>query len=318
MIRRKVIKLVSQVSARTRVIRTIDRINGRKGGVIVVFHQPTYDVLSSQLGYLAEVYTFVSLDEFVGRLEGGKSTIGLAAITFDDGVGAVTEAGATLALKYGWPMTFYLPTRYLDTGEPYWFLELDHLLRAAAGQTLEVNGISFPLTDSKSLSRTSEALRKQFKKLSTAEEATALLKQIRRSLFGSSDRPGGLRVPSPIPWDRVRKLATHEEISFQAHTINHLAVSRLSTSALMEELEGSRRRIQEVTGKEVHHFCYPYGSPDEIGTSAPATVRKLFRSGTTTGRGRCASGVDLALLPRIPLDEADTEEVVALKVGSAR
>jgi peptidoglycan/xylan/chitin deacetylase (PgdA/CDA1 family) len=117
---------------------------------------------------------------------------------------------------------------------------------------------------------------------------------------------------------RVRELAAREELSFEAHSISHLAVSRLPEERLQKEMEGSRARVEELTGRRVNHFCYPYGSPNEVGTVAPSLVRKLFHSGTTTSRGRCSAGVDLALLPRVPLDEGDSEEVAALKVGTAR
>jgi hypothetical protein len=86
----------------------------------------------------------------------------------------------------------------------------------------------------------------------------------------------------------------------------------------MKELVDSKRRIEEDTGRPVEHFCYPYGSDLDIGTEAPALVRKLFRSGTTMTRGRCSPEQDVALLPRIPLYEGDREEVVAFKIGTAR
>jgi peptidoglycan/xylan/chitin deacetylase (PgdA/CDA1 family) len=283
-----------------------------------VFHEPTPDVLSRQLNQVARMYTFVALDEFVDRLAKAKSTVGIAAITFDDGVGAVTEAGAALAAVHGWPMTFYLPTRYLDTRLPYWFLELDLLLKRGAGQTLQLGSERFSLGDPSSIAATSQLLRARFKTLATEEEVEHLLRRIRRSLFADDERPLGLSFPEPIGWDRVRQLAKRSEVSFEAHTINHLAVSRITEEKLISEMQGSRSRIEEITGRPVNHFCYPYGSPNEIGPAAPKKVRELFRSGTTTSRGRCSAGVDLALLPRVPLDELDSEEVVELKVSTAR
>src|SRR5436309_1696606 len=136
-------------------------------------------------------------------------------------------------------------------------------------------------------------LRSCFKALSTEEQVDDGLRQIRRSLFGCEHRPSGLSIPEPIPWDRVRQLAAHDELSFEAHSISHLAVSRLSEERITKELEGSRARIEGQTGRRVQHFCYPYGSRNEVGTVAPNVVRKLFRSGTTTDRGRCSKGVDL-------------------------
>ena len=115
------------------MVGTLDRMNGRRGGVILVFHETTPEILQRQLDQIAQRYTFISLDAFVDRLIAGKSTTGVCAITFDDGIGSVTETASALAITRGWPMTFYLPTRYLDTGEAYWFFELGLLLKRAAG-----------------------------------------------------------------------------------------------------------------------------------------------------------------------------------------
>ena len=318
MLRQKTVKLASRVLAKTPILRVLDRNNGRRGGVILVFHEMAAELLSRHLSRLERVYRFISLDEFVTRLIENKSTAGLAAITFDDGVGWVTEGAAKLAIARKWPMTFYLPTRYLDTLEPYWFLELDLLLNRAAGSKLTLGKETFSLAGAAAIAGTSKTLRGYFKARTTAEEVDSLLRRIRLSLFGSENRPAGLSIPGPISWDRVRELAANEEVSFQAHSISHLAVSRLTEETLKNELEGSRARIWELTRRPVDHFCYPYGSPGEIGTAAPNVVRKLFRSATTTTRGRCHEGVDLALLPRVPIDDMDSEEVMELKVGTAR
>lgn len=316
--RRQIVKLASSVLARTRLAGTLDRLNGRRGGVILVFHETTPEILRRQLDQVEQRYAFISLDAFVDRLIAGKSTTGVCAITLDDGIGPVTEAASALAITQGWPMTFYLPTRYLDTGEAYWFLELDLLLTHAAGANVVFEGMALNLGSREGIDRASKTLRAHFITLPSYDAVTHALRHLRRSLLGVETRPEGLDVPLPIPWERVRQLARHDELSFEAHTVSHLALSRLTDDHLIAEMEDSRARIQEVTGRPVRHFCYPYGRPNEVGRVAPTHARSRFRSATTTDRGRCASGVDLALLPRVALDIADSEKVVAFKVGSAR
>ena len=56
------------------MVGTLDRMNGRRGGVILVFHETTPEILQRQLDQIADQYTFVSLDAFVDRLIAGKST----------------------------------------------------------------------------------------------------------------------------------------------------------------------------------------------------------------------------------------------------
>ncbi|HEX4997627.1 MAG TPA: polysaccharide deacetylase family protein [Terriglobia bacterium] len=315
--RRQVVQLLASAMS-PHLTRAMNRINGRRGGVILVFHEITGPRLETQLNQVAEAYSFVSLDEFVSRLAAGKSTNGVCAITFDDGIGPVTEDASAIAVARGWPMTFYLPTRYLDTGEPYWFLELDLLLERAPGKGFEFDGGWHSLDGPTARAGASVFLRSYFKKRTSVQEVTDSLRALRRALLENESRPMDMPVPAPVSWERVRQLAAREELSFQAHTVNHLALSRLSEEGLISEMESSRVRIEEVTGRPVNHFCYPYGSPNEVGRIAPDFVRSRFRSATTTDRGRCAPGVDLALLPRVPLDGADSEEVVAFKVGSAR
>jgi len=144
------------------------------------------------------------------------------------------------------------------------------------------------------------------------------MRSIRLALFGSEERSKVLPIPAPISWDRVQELAKHNEISFEAHTVSHLAMSRLSDSECTREMEYSSRRIESMTGRRVRHFCYPYGGHQEIGTTAPQTVRRFFRSATTTNRGRCSNRADLALLPRVLIDGEDSTEIAAFKVTSAR
>ena len=83
-------------------------------------------------------------------------------------------------------------------------------------------------------------------------------------------------------------------------------------------MERCCERIEEVTGRRVEHFCYPFGGVPEIGDAAPRIARRRFRSATTLLRGRCGAGADVAYLPRVPLYEGDSEPVVALKVATAR
>jgi peptidoglycan/xylan/chitin deacetylase (PgdA/CDA1 family) len=316
--RDKAITLTSQVFAKARITRALHKINGRRGGIILVFHEISHEQLSKHLTQLSQLYTFISLSEFVSRLAQGKSTSGLAVITFDDGYGPVIESAAQLAQLHGWPMTFFLPTRFLDTGEPYWYQELKPLLERATCERITVGSMSLLLRDQGSIAKTLDVLDRRFRSLSCFDEVNELLRSIRYASLGSQERPPDLPTSQPIPWKRVRELVTREELSFEAHSVNHLALSRLTEEVVREEMMQSRARIEEITGRKVQHFCYPYGGLGEIGPLAPRIARSLFRSATTMLRGRCHKDSDPAMLPRIPLYELDSEQRLALKVGVAR
>jgi peptidoglycan/xylan/chitin deacetylase (PgdA/CDA1 family) len=302
----------------TSFTRRIHGFNNRHGGIIVAFHEISLAQLSKHLNCLSQLYTFVSLSEFVKRLREGKSTSNLAAITFDDGYAEVVESAAQLAEVNSWPMTFFIPTRYLDTRQPFWFQELRHLFQSFKHQSVTLRGKTFKLRDKASISKTLNILNRWFIVLDSLEQVDELLREIRYTLSGSEQRLSNLPACQPVAWTRVCELLSHEELSFQAHSVSHLALSCLPEDSVREEMLRSRARIEEVTARKVEHFCYPYGGVAEIGAIAPSVARSLFSSATTMVRGRCHKDADPAMLPRIPLYETDSEQRVMLKISVAR
>lgn len=318
MIRAEILRLASRLSASSGLSTLAERWHSRRGGVILAYHEIPGPVLASHLEVIGRMYRFVPLGEYLDRLVAGRATSGLAVITFDDGPAEVIEAAAEISEASGTPMTFYLPTRFLDTGEPYWFQELSPLMRRAPSGRLEIDGMKLHFSDPALFEGARERLGGLFRRAGSAGELEELLRRVRRALTGSEERPPGLEVPLAPTWDRVAELARRPELDFQSHSVNHLALGRLGEAEIEREMSESRRRIEEATGRRVDHFCYPYGGLAEIGDLAPVVARRLFRSGVTMSRGRCRAGLDTALLPRVPLYDSDTVEMVKLKLALAR
>lgn len=44
-----------------------------------------------------------------------------------------------------------------------------------------------------------------------------------------------------------------------SHTLSHPRLTRLSSARLREEIFSSRSKLEDLFGRPVHHFCYPYG-----------------------------------------------------------
>lgn len=55
----------------------------------------------------------------------------------------------------------------------------------------------------------------------------------------------------------IRLLASEFEVG--AHTLNHVVLTRVSTDVAREEIIGSRKWIEDVTGKACVVFCFPEG-----------------------------------------------------------
>src|SRR5438105_846133 len=63
--------------------------------------------------------------------------------------------------------------------------------------------------------------------------------------------------PRRMPDTRIRALAARHEIA--AHSLNHPDLTLLSRADKRQEIEGSRKWLEDVTGEPVSMFCYPFG-----------------------------------------------------------
>ncbi len=82
-----------------------------------------------------------------------------------------------------------------------------------------------------------------------------------------------------------------------SHTQNHPRLTQCSDEALLHELIGSKRDLEEMSGAQVTQFCYPYGDVD--GRVAAAAINAGYVAATTVYRGRARAGDDLMMLKRV-------------------
>ncbi|MEE1942955.1 polysaccharide deacetylase family protein [Streptomyces sp. TRM 70361] len=86
-----------------------------------------------------------------------------------------------------------------------------------------------------------------------------------------------------------------------SHGMLHIELTGIGDEALRRETEGSRRLLEELTGRPVPGFCYPYGTVD----------RRVARAVRAAGYGY-ACAIDPGpltgtyALPRVHVGEADT------------
>jgi peptidoglycan/xylan/chitin deacetylase (PgdA/CDA1 family) len=282
------------------------------GGFVLAFHNLTPERFRELICALRPNEP-VPLSLIVDRVKAGKSTNGLFAITVDDGVGDTVRTIAAVAIRTHWPVTFFLPTGYLDNpgGMPFqWLRNLEPRL---LNRRLEIAGETVDLSNPLSCERFEERMNR-VRDAGPPEEYVrciqALVEGAVRNGWISRDE---IAPPEPISWEEVTALSAHPEIRFESHGVTHTAVSALSRDQLETELRVSRHRISLHTNQSCRHFCYPFGGPRSIGDDSPRVVARYYDSAVTMSRGRLR-GRNLCLLPRIPLYAEDTAALVRLKV----
>jgi len=118
-----------------------------------------------------------------------------------------------------------------------------------------------------------------------------------------------------LPEERV---LTHDElrglagdgVEIGAHSVDHLRLPELTPGAAREQLERSRRELEEIVDRPVQSMAYPFGQYDE------RTVAAARSAGYETACGCSGPGPWAALsLPREPIFGATSDRRFRLKVA---
>lgn len=97
-----------------------------------------------------------------------------------------------------------------------------------------------------------------------------------------------------------------------SHTMNHVNLSKCSSSKAREEIYQSKIDLESKFNTEIRHFCYPYGSfNDEV---IDMVERSGYITATTTKRGRSKINENFFLLPRIQITHHTLPHLFLLKI----
>jgi len=120
-----------------------------------------------------------------------------------------------------------------------------------------------------------------------------------------------------LRWTEVRELC-NSGIEFGSHSVSHRRLVELTRHELSEEVATSKRVIEDMTGREVTLFSYPYRFPEENLAFTRSLGELLdesgYRGGVTTVIGRSRAKHDLRFLPRLPMNDCDDTRLLRAKL----
>lgn len=284
-------------------------LNKIPGGYILSFHEVSPEIFESHIKSLSPSKP-ISLEEMVQRFKLGKSTKDCFAITFDDGVRDTVLKNWEVCLKNNWPVTFYLPTNYINGDNlPYQKIELIE-------KFLNKKFYDLPQTDTKNLKKLSKKkiITELYKMIYVCDKSKVNLYLDHFTKQITNYDTVKENMPKAISWSEIKDISKNQLSSFQSHSVSHTAVSALSEEEIKNEMIESKDAIEQCTGKKVNSFCYPYGAAKSINKLSVQLASKYFDSATTLIRGRLKES-NLYYLPRIDFYEENKISFVRLKVA---
>ena len=250
-----------------------------------------------QMEYLSAHCSLCSLDEAVARLARNDLPDKAVVVTFDDGYHDNFLHAFPIMRRYSIPATIFLATGAIGSGKMIWHDRVFQAFRMTKVAALEglpgiENNIAVGTLDER---LTAQARVLQLLWELPDEERFDRINRLEQCLaIDNDDPPAGLM----LEWNEVSAMV-ESGISFGSHTISHPMLSKLPERRLREEIEQSKRIIENKIKGPITGFAYPVGRKQDFNDRVKAVVREAgYQCALTTVFGVNEAGQDLFELRR--------------------
>jgi peptidoglycan/xylan/chitin deacetylase (PgdA/CDA1 family) len=242
------------------------------------------------LDWIGLRYRFVSLDELAVRMGNNKTTgKPLAAVTFDDGYRDVYQNAFPILKRKGIPAAVFVVTNLIGTDRLLVHDELHLLLLAMLAQPCisrerrwrdlvailgltehQSDRLTRRLVDANNPFQATRALLESAP-VSALERFVDVLRD--RFRFQESD----LERFRMLDWDMLSEMIANC-VTVGSHTRSHAMLAHESSQVIRDEVDGSRRKLEQQLGVPIRHFAYPDGkfNANVIQAVADAGYRTAF------------------------------------------
>lgn len=220
------------------------------------------DFLKQCLSYLKRNnYSVISIQQLVNCMENQQPLPSKAVVfTCDDGFRDQVEIIAPIFQEFGYPLTIFLISGFIDGNLWPWDDQLAYILANAQADTITVNLASqqksYRLSDPDQAREALHDIREFCKTVPWAK-----LQETVQNVAQECQTPIPQTPPdyyAPPSWEQIQKWEKHD-ITFAPHSVNHAILSRLSDDECRHELNHSWQRLCENLGNPLQVFCYPTG-----------------------------------------------------------
>ena len=208
-----------------------------------------------QLGWLRRHRRIVSLQEYLRITEyGTQPAKKVITLTFDDGLASTFRRVYPLLNLWRVSATFFISTSHLNQGGLLWFSYLNALCFDGSHDEIKVQGKTFSLRSNEHRKRTRRSLGTMARESGDPIEFTNALAKVYAL-------PASTRAEfEGMTGEQLSLFSKSDLIECGAHTVNHPFLDQLTLDQQEQEIDNSKRRLTELTGRPVRYFAYPKGN----------------------------------------------------------
>ena len=258
----------------------------------------------AQMEVLKRHYHPIALGKVLALHDAGMPLPARAVVvTFDDGYEDNHRIALPILKKHGVPATFFVSTAHVDSGKPYPYDWLYHVICSTDVAECRIPELMIdePMPASLKDRRRIASLALDRLKFMAALEQEQFIQRLSSSWgIPLRDHDHACR---PMNWGQLRELQ-HAGMEIGSHGAHHRMLAKLPDALLQEELAESRKALLAQLGGEALSISYPVGGFDAYDERV---IRAAMECGYRIGCSYVA-GVDrpaadnLMALRRIPIE----------------
>lgn len=254
-------------------------------------HARRFDELCN---WLASWFNVLPLDKAVRRLKTDGLPARAACITFDDGYADNHHVALPILQSHGLTATFFIATGFLDGGR-MWNDSIIEAVRACSMPDLDLSSLDLGQHALGAIGDRRAAIVSLINQIKyrPIEERITSTEQIAHL--------AGVQLPHNLMMTSHEvKAMRHAGMQIGAHTESHPILARLTDEQARQEIQGSKRFLEQLLGERVGLFAYPNGKPgDDYTPQSVDMVRSLdFDAAVSTQWGASGTGDDLFQIRR--------------------
>jgi len=236
------------------------------------------------------------------------------ALTFDDGYADNAHHARPILEEKGAPATVFVVAGMVGSRSPFWWDELEEMLLGGspiADQIdLEIEGRRV-VVDVRSVAGKERAywtLHRRLRPLPQPAIASAM-EALRRQV---GPEPGPGRAPRCLTLEELISLRDSTVVELGSHTVSHPLLKSLAREEQQAEIAGSRERLEQMLGRRVDLFSYPYGGLDAFDRTTARLVSDAGYVAACSGlSARVSRRSDRFALPRVVVHDWGREKFEA-------
>jgi peptidoglycan/xylan/chitin deacetylase (PgdA/CDA1 family) len=219
------------------------------------------DAFHEQMSLLRRRYHPLRFDQALACLDAGRRPPrGSVLVTFDDGYDDNYRVAFPILRDLGVSAMFFVSTGHIDSGRPYAYDWLVHMLCTTTAARLDAPELELDCEIAPALAARRALAVQVLDRIKSLDDVaqSALIERLEQAWSLPRSSHAHCR---PMTWDQLREMQ-RDGMEIGSHGVDHRMLAKLDDAHLAAELQGSHAALQRELGGPVPALSYPVGGPD--------------------------------------------------------